>query len=297
MPSASLGEVQFRQMLIEKLKEILPKTKFEIFHSSNARYYNVKQKEWKTREFDIIISKTNAVKLIEDKYIVPVDGRVYAVIEAKKPTITKLGITQAKDGQECFNSRFAFATNFKSLYDSSKAEGITNYSETDIVNNIELISRQISETLKIIFERKEPELINEENVLNILDEAILIIFNELKAMDPETLNKTTGLLFATNLDYKTYSEEKKREKLLHDTRKSAAYILLDQLIFYNILSSEIPGMYPPLFPITGTTLRPINDRFEKVLAKDYNALFFSNIVKMRARTTSQRLVACSANSC
>lgn len=276
--NATLGEVQFRQLLIKKMENILPKTKYEIFHSSTAQIYDKDNGKWKTREFDILITKKGSVKLIESSYIVPVDGRVYGVIEAKKPSRTELGVDQAIDGQKAYNSAFAFATNFKSLYNSTKPEGITNYDSGNISQNIDQIAQEIHETLETLFEKKKPVKLDEEGILKILNEAIQLIFTELKSIDPDILQKTTGLLFATNLDYKTYADKKKKEKLIHDTRKAAAYILLDQLIFYDRLSSEVPDKYLPLSPISGNSLKPLKERFDRVLEDDYNAIFISNII-------------------
>ncbi|MDD1779187.1 MAG: hypothetical protein LUQ65_13550, partial [Candidatus Helarchaeota archaeon] len=126
--------------------------------------------------------------------------------------------------------------------------------------------------------KKQPRTFEEEGILKTLNEAIQIIFTELKSIDPEVLQKTTGLLFASNLDYKTYKDKKKKDKLIYDARRAASYILLDQLIFYDRLSSELPDKYPPLSPTTGTTLQPLKEKFDRVLQDNYSAIFISNII-------------------
>lgn len=126
--------------------------------------------------------------------------------------------------------------------------------------------------------KKQPRTLDEEGILKILNEAIQIIFTELKSIDSDGLQKTTGLLFASNLDYKTYKDKKKKENLIYDARRAASYILLDQLIFYDRLSSELPDKYPPLSPIIGTTLHPLKEKFERVLQNNYSAIFLSNII-------------------
>jgi type I restriction-modification system DNA methylase subunit len=126
--------------------------------------------------------------------------------------------------------------------------------------------------------QKQPRTFDEEGILKILNEAIQIIFTELKSINPEVLQKTTGLLFASNLDYKTYKDRNKKEELIYDARRAASYILLDQLIFYNRLSLELPDKYPPLSPMTGTTLQLLKEKFDRVLQDNYSAIFISNII-------------------
>ena len=278
--SGTLGEVQFRKLLISELEKALPKTKFEVFHSSTAKVYNKEKGKEVTREFDIIIAIKGAVKLIGDEYIVPTDGRVVAVIEAKVPKKLELGVPQAIDGQKVFNSKLCYATNFKSLYDSSILSGVKSYNLGKIEKNIIKIAEAIANSVLEEFARKKPKKITDEKeILEILYEGILIILNEFKTIDPATIAETSGLLFATFLDYKTYQNKKEKEKLLHDARKSAAYILIDQMIFYNILSSELPEKYSPLEKLTAKSLRPLKERFDVVLDDDYSAIFSSKVIE------------------
>ncbi len=121
-------------------------------------------------------------------------------------------------------------------------------------------------------------VIDESMILRTLNAAITLIFNVLKGIDPTTLEKTTGLIFATKLDASAYKTKKQKEKLIHDARKAASYILLDQLIFYERLSSDIPEKYERLTPLRSSTLAPLKEKFGSVLKDDIKSIFQVNIL-------------------
>ncbi len=235
------------------------------------------------REFDIIILPPESVHQTEDGY--EVVGKCIAVIETKKPTSPSEGAEQARQGKRVLNAEMAFATNFtriiKIANDSTEeflADGSPDVRTTFIAEKIAgaINSRAYTKGAYRL-------TLSDNKAIEILRECMAIIEKELEFVSPGMLEKATGMLWARKLDY-TYQEDKKKSiELEHDARKAAAYVLIDQILFYHILSSQIPN-YPPLNEIKSPDPEELNVYFKKVLINDYKAVFGLEITSYLPKT-------------
>lgn len=275
------SEDTFRTKLFREIEKLIPK-KFIILNSILLRYLD-KNEVLKKREFDGIILLKEHVEYEGDLIKIPLNRQVEAVIETKSPESKESGIKQAVEGSDFLNTEYYFATNFKNLYLKDKDNFESLSFEKSPNENILDIAKIISEK---IIKRKpvkitEKEFLKDSTVVKILKQCMEYIERDLALIDPKILEKTTGLLWARKIDSKTYSSKSKSEELEHDARKAAAYLLIDQLIFYSFLSSDI-DKYPKITEIND--IDEIQRCFKTVLVDNYTSIFGVDLLGFLPKT-------------
>lgn len=116
--------------------------------------------------------------------------------------------------------------------------------------------------------------VSTQKIINILDENVTLISHQLSNMVKEDIEAIFGgrNFFSTVLDYK---EEKavSPEVLRH----AAAYLLINQILFYQILSNETNN-YPKIDVKEIKFGKDLQEKFfDRVLVNDYAAIFGFNI--------------------
>ena len=269
------SEDTFRTELYKILEKNLPK-KYTILNSIHLQYLDINGNAIR-REFDGVILLKEDVYYRKNQIIIPGNSEIIAVIETKSPESGVAGIKQAAEGSIFLDSEFFFATNFKELYYTTE-EGLQSInfkgkSNENISEIAKIIENTIRDSEKI--EIDKVKIISNKIVIKILRQCMEFIENELAVVDPKILETKTGFLWARKLDAKTYKSEKKSEELTHDARKAASYLVLDQIIFYLILSSNIEK-YEKLTTIT--SFDEIRIKFKTVLKDDYSSIFGVDIL-------------------
>ncbi len=127
-----------------------------------------------------------------------------------------------------------------------------------------------------------PQLPTDAEAIRLLHTCMQNLEEQMISIASSELEKQTGMLWARKLDY-SYEGQQKSRALEHDARKVAAYILVDQILFYHVLSTQAPE-YPPLEELHGTDPSQLNQYFSKVLLEDYHALFDFNIINLLPKT-------------
>ncbi|HMF30037.1 MAG TPA: N-6 DNA methylase [Candidatus Lokiarchaeia archaeon] len=270
----------YRTKLIEKLKLSLP-TDIVVLNSIFVDYND--ENGQKKKEFDIVIAPQQSVQSNEDSC--QIVGNCIAVIETKSPQSKTLGEDQAIKGKEILKAEVAFATNFSQI-NEIKENSVQEFAfEGTLDQRINQIAEYISNTIKnqIGLEEIHNFSLSDNRAIEILRECMGFIEKELEFVSPGTLEKATGLLWARKLDYTSYNDKKKSLELEHDARKAAAYILVDQIFFYHILSQQIPH-YPPLNEIESADPEELDLYFKKVLINDYKAVFGLEITSFLPKT-------------
>lgn len=127
-----------------------------------------------------------------------------------------------------------------------------------------------------------PQVPTDADAIRLLHACMQDLEEQMVSIASAELEKQTGMLWARKLDY-SYEGQQKSRNLEHDARKVAAYILVDQILFYHVLSTQAPN-YPPLEPLVGTDPGQLNSYFGKILLEDYHALFDFNIINLLPKT-------------
>ena len=116
--------------------------------------------------------------------------------------------------------------------------------------------------MKITFIKKELPQQDIDEAVRILQQAVNILTNQLS---PST--KTAGI-FNTIIGGELSTEE-----LKNTARYASGYLLMNQLVFYRILSSYDPKKLPIIDPDSLRSPQELNVYFDKVLDKDYAPIF------------------------
>jgi len=127
-----------------------------------------------------------------------------------------------------------------------------------------------------------PLVPTDTEALQILHACMQLLEEQMIQVSSAVIEKQTGMLWARKLDY-SYDGEKKSRELEHDARRAASYILVDQILFYHILSLQAPE-YPPFDELVGTNPSQLREYFEKVLFGDYHVVFDFDIVNLLPKT-------------
>lgn len=153
-------------------------------------------------------------------------------------------------------------TNILSEYSYSCA--FIRYEGTDLRRSMDL--SQISEWLEEHIQRKISPQSDKEEIISILTQTVDALTEEFEEGIEEALFRTV------------FGGEPNAEQSEKSAKSAAAYILVDQLMFYQILSSRVEK-YEPIVPEKIKRLEDISKRFNKVLEDDYEALFTKNIAE------------------
>jgi len=98
----------------------------------------------------------------------------------------------------------------------------------------------------------------------------------LRSVDPVTLADATGIVFARSLDYKQYSEGTAQANLVYDARRVAAFVIINQIFFYQALVLSDPH-YSLLVP-SQTIIVSIRNAFSEVAKTSFAPIFVPNIL-------------------
>ncbi len=120
------------------------------------------------------------------------------------------------------------------------------------------------------------------DAIRLLRTCMEILEEQMNAVPAVVLERQTGMLWARKLDY-AYDGQEKSHELEHDARKAASYILIDQILFYQVLSMQAPE-YAPLEEISDSDPSGLGAYFAKVLFRDYQAIFDIDILNLLPKT-------------
>lgn len=153
----------------------------------------------------------------------------------------------------------------------------------DVVNKVaEVVINQ--------FHGMEP---TETSTIRVLRSGVMELSGCLSGIPTEDFEVLFGdqNLFESSLGYAETKAE--RQVIL---RTAAAYLFVNQVLFYQVLSAETPdNFFPPISQEDGANPQHLQKRyFEKVLGKDYHAIFdfdvSSKLVSQETKDASKKIV-------
>jgi hypothetical protein len=131
---------------------------------------------------------------------------------------------------------------------------------TDIRSSLSL--EDVSLWLENNIHKREVPKQDIEEVIRILQQSVNVLTKEL-----EVVSKDVGI-FRTIIGGELSGEEMKRA-----ARYASGYLLLNQMVFYRILSSYNPEKFPIINPDSLQSPQELNSYFDKVLDQNYAPIF------------------------
>ena len=124
---------------------------------------------------------------------------------------------------------------------------------------------------------KEREELDIKDTISVLRDSVLKLYQEIKHLDTQDLKTILGgrTLFENVLGYGDKDLKEKQKNLFH----LVAYLLLNQLLFYNIIQKYIPSL-SKLTSYTISKLEDIKERFIEVRKKDWEPVFGYDIISL-----------------
>ena len=207
------------------------------------------------REFDIVILDE---AFVSDREINP--DRIEFAVETKPLDSTFTGISQAEDAFTAFpNLIITYATNFgNELYKREKdnPEIRLKTQAKALARKYVQIAEYIASDVKKIKDVKPPQKeVSEERIIATLTDCMDRIQSQMTELAIENKSDITT---RTLVMWKKYNEDNVDVSTLeYSVKRAASYIIVDQLMFYNLLQKKTTKYrLPPLEPINGNEDNP-----------------------------------------
>ncbi|MHA1284755.1 MAG: N-6 DNA methylase [Promethearchaeota archaeon] len=184
-------------------------------------------------------------------------------------------LREAMDSAISYKAEIRFNTK---KYTKNKRLLKSNAKLSDLNNFI--LDLLLKESLK---EKEELDIIE---TIHILREDVLKLYQEIKILDTNDVKSLLGgrTLFENVLGYGDEELENKQESLFY----IIAYLLLNQLLFYNIIQKYIPSL-PKLTTFSINKLEDIRTRFIAIRSKDWEPVFGYDIISLIIETLPNSL--------
>jgi hypothetical protein len=274
MVRITLTEKSYRKEFIIKLNEALQSNNLVIYDDSSVSFIDSENNRQKTRFPDIIIAEKSKVHQEGDIVSISKDG-VIAVIETKKASKNVYaGVSQALDYMNILNTKHSFATNFKDIVGFQIIDGKPKVDERLNSKLTEsAVSSVIDFIIDILIRKKElqPVELNDDLIVKILEGSVSEMLNYMKVVGSEKLEEPLGFFFAKKLDTKILESTKSKKEFASAIRKAGAYLIVNQILFYHILSVEETSKYQKFKKII--KLSDLQKYFDRVLEDDYKSIF------------------------
>jgi len=213
------------------------------------------------REPDITIETSSGIFLLEAK--LPPAGLPQAMSEAGEYK-ESIGQTENIKGMFAVVYKAGIKKNYEAWFDSGF--------ELEKFKRLEELADWIAEKIK---ERPKPLVhVNTHKVIDILNQNVALINQSMQGVEASEIEDIFGGrdFFSTVLDYK-------QESHISDAalKNAASYLLLNQILFYQILSNEVRD-YPKIDVKGINSASELHDNyFRRVLDKDYKPIFGFNV--------------------
>ncbi len=258
MISIPRSEDDYRTELITEINARLPKpykaynSKTVTFDKDDPRVAVLKASK---REFDIIIVDKDYVSESETN-----TDRIEFAVETKPLGSNLSGISQAEDAFTAFpNLKITYATNFgNELYKREKDNPETRLKTPAkiLAKRIIQIAEYITSDVKRLKDIKPTRgEVSEKEIIATLIDCMDRIHSQMTELQIEN---QSDLATRTLVMWKKYDDDDIDVSALeYNVKRAASYIVVDQLMFYNLLQKKTTKYrLPPLEPINGNEDNP-----------------------------------------
>ncbi len=251
------SEVDYRTELIKEINARLPRpykahnSKTVSFDKEDPRIKDLKAFK---REFDVVIIDEG---FVSDSEINP--DRIEFAIETKPLGSKFSGISQAEDAFTAFpNLKITYATKFGTeLYKRERDNPeirLKTQSRTLGGKYIQMAEYIALDVKNFKEAKKFREEFSEEKIIATLTDCMVRIQSQMTELPQEN---ESDLATRTLVMWKKYDDDMDASKLEYNVKRAASYIIVDQLLFYNLLQKKTKKYHlPPLEPINGNEDNP-----------------------------------------
>ena len=258
MISIPRSEDDYRTELIKEINARLPRP----YKAHNSKTITLDKNDLRVavlkalkREFDIVILDE---AFVSDREINP--DRIEFAVETKPLGSTFTGISQAEDAFTAFpNLIITYATNFgNKLYKREKNNPeirLKTQAKTLARKYVQIAEYIASDVKKIKDVEPTHKEVSEKGIIATLTDCMDRIQSQMTELPIE--NKS-DLATRTLVMWKKYNEDDVDVSTLEfNVKRAASYIIVDQLMFYNLLQKKTTKYrLPPLEPINGNEDNP-----------------------------------------
>jgi len=210
---------------------------------------------------------------------------IKAVVETKHPKrAVDAGLFQTIQYMNQIQCKFGFTTNFKEIIAVTLGDSPTidkeKLGEESSRNTIKSIAEVIVE---IITGQRSltPVEQNDRVIIDVLKGAVSEILDYAEKINPTLLEKPLGFFLAKSFDRKLTVAARNRA-----VKEAGAYLVINQIVFYNLLSAET-AWFGKLRPVK--TTRELQDYFDKVCQKDWRAVFQPRVAPLLGNDSTNSL--------
>jgi len=224
---------------------------------------------------DVVILREG--KYNERNNIFQVDyGGIAAIVETKKLDIAS-GFAQATQYQTLVRKTMGHpsvlaSTDFRRLWVQDNSSGnyvIQQYS--DVKEIAKVVCDSITCGLK-----STPILYTDRDYVEFIGASVDSLTQFTRKINKKTLERLTGFFLATTLDAEIGKKKEILEEISKTSQKAAAFIIVNQLFLYYLLSTGPGALFDPL--PEEISLSDLQDYFNRVLRKDFEAIFNCRMV-------------------
>jgi type I restriction-modification system DNA methylase subunit len=224
---------------------------------------------------DIVVVDPKSVTESHGSIVAKSDG-IKAVIETKQPKHNvDMGLFQAIQYMNKLKCKYGFATNFKEMIAVTLGDAPTIDKETAGEENSPETMGRLAKLIAEIITGKRPLTAVEQNdkvIVDILRGAVGEILDYADRIKPSLLEKPLGFFLAQSFDTKLTAAAKNKAM-----KEAAAYLVLNQIVFYNLLASETEW-FDKLQSVKST--KELQQYFDTVCDKDWKAVFQTRVAPL-----------------
>jgi len=272
LPSFKATELTLRQPFIDALNNYIDKAKYnlltELEYKENGSALKIP---------DIVILKEGKYRKKNEVYQIDYGG-IVAILETKKLDIAK-GFAQATQYQTIVRKTFGYpkilgSTNFKKLWVQDNETG--NYIISSY-NNVNQIAKVVYDSIESGLVTT-PNIYTDEDYVNFIQASVNNLTQFTRKIDKKILERLTGTFLATTLDAKICKKKDIMNEIYETSNKAAAFIIVNQLFLYYLLSSGTSALFNPLKD--DYSLSDIQKAFDNVQVKDFEAIFNCRLIPL-----------------
>lgn len=224
---------------------------------------------------DVVILREGFFKSNGDRMEIR-PGGIVGLIETKKLDIAK-GMAQVSQYQSQIRktlgpARVVGSTTFDQVWIHDERSG--NYlleSVKDVVQLTSQIEAALTQGLGVS-KQKYTDAQYTEYLHAAVDE-LTPFTGQIRA---DILDYLTGIFLAKVLHAEIAKDKQAMQELKDTADKAAAFILVNQLFLYHLLTSQADSVFKPVD--TPVSLKDLQEAFDRVLAKDFAAIFSAKIL-------------------
>jgi len=271
MVQLGITEHTQRQGFISALESVLPVEKFRVFNDVSVKFTD--EAGSRVHYPDVVVVEAKSVQLDGESIRVP-RSAIICVMETKRSSRSiNDGLAQLFEYMESAESNWGFCTNFRNCLAVDASTAIPKLRPFEAQADDFAVA--IVEVANFVYRalRKEEKLFspeeNERTVVSILDTVVDELSHLTSQVDSNVLEQSAGLFMAKKID-SDYLDEVGIEGFERDVEKAAAYLIVNQIMFYSILSKEVTK-YKPLVAVA--SLDELQSMFDTVLDDDFTPVF------------------------